>query len=141
VNVTTLSLLLWRSPDTGDHHQGNRSLLPIRDGLGRAAYELAYIPTHSVWPGFHSPACWPACCRTAEWHDRGQAGHSSLIATIGTQYLWRGGHDNQPMARVVDMVEVKDTFFTRYLNRQTLWENPNGVYLGPYPGPDRMVLP
>lgn len=76
---------------------------------GVAAYELVYVPTHSVWLGFIACLLAGLVAGLLNGMIVVKLGIPSLIATIGTQYLWRGVVMISTNGQGSGMVEVKNT--------------------------------
>ncbi|HUI90338.1 MAG TPA: ABC transporter permease [Anaerolineales bacterium] len=76
---------------------------------GVAAYELVYQPTHSVWLGFIACLLAGLIAGLLNGLIIVKLGIPSLIATIGTQYFWRGVVMITQNGKGSGMVEVKDT--------------------------------
>ncbi len=76
---------------------------------GVAAYELIYIPTHSVWLGFIACLLAGLLAGLLNGLIVVKLGIPSIIATIGTQFLWRGMVMITTNGKGSGMVEVKST--------------------------------
>ncbi len=76
---------------------------------GVAAYELVYTPTHNVWLGFIACLLAGLVAGLLNGMIVVKLGIPSLIATIGTQYLWRGVVMISTNGQGSGMVEVKKT--------------------------------
>jgi len=76
---------------------------------GVAAYELVFVATNNVWLGFIACLLAGLIAGLLNGLIVVNLGIPSLIATIGTQYLWRGVVMISTNGKGSGMVEVKDT--------------------------------
>ncbi len=135
VAILIWAFFLWRSPNTFNSYDIYNSLMlttpffalmaipqtlviivkeidlsfPSVMAWGVAAYELVYVATHNVWLGFF--ACLLAGLLAGFLNGLVvvKLGIPSLIATIGTQYLWRGVVMVTTNGQGKGMIEVKST--------------------------------
>jgi simple sugar transport system permease protein len=85
---------------------------------GVAAYELVYVPTHSVWLGFIACLLAGLVAGLLNGMIIVNLGIPSMITTIGTQYLWRGVVMISTNGMGSGMVEVKGTLLYPLLTGQ-----------------------
>jgi simple sugar transport system permease protein len=92
---------------------------------GVAAYELVFVPTHSVWLGFLACLLAGLVAGLLNGFIVVKLGIPSLVATIGTQYLWRGVVLVTTNGQGSGMVEVKNTILYPLLTGKIFGVIPN----------------
>ncbi len=135
VAILIWAFFLWRAPNTFKSYDIYNSLMlttpffalmaipqtlvvivkeidlsfPSVMAWGVAAYELVYVTTHSVWLGFITCLLAGLLAGLLNGLIVVRLGIPSLIATLGTQYFWRGMVLVTTNGQGKGMVEVKDT--------------------------------
>jgi simple sugar transport system permease protein len=92
---------------------------------GVAAYEIVFVPTHSVWLGFLACLLAGLLAGLLNGFIVVKLGIPSLVATIGTQYLWRGVVLVTTNGQGSGMIEVKNTILYPLLTGKIFGVIPN----------------
>lgn len=151
VAILIWAFFLWRSPITFQSYDIYNSLMlttpffalvaipltlvvivkemdlsfPSVMAWGVAAYELVYVPTHSVWLGFLACLLAGLLAGLLNGFIIVKLGIPSLVATIGTQYLWRGVVLVTTNGQGSGMIEVKNTILYPLLTGKIFGIFPN----------------